>query len=477
MHRPLALGLLACALVVAAAFVAVRALEGPPSVEIATSAALETRAEDVRLAGVAERSVPERASVPGVAPNLPRRADWFGHEVPVQDTGLTTIASPTFAGGIVEVRVVRDEDGEPIAGARVVLGVDRFAADEDARSASTDGHGFALFTGVDEGTSTVVASADGRAEAWSPAHVSREKPRVEVELRASIERAYVVHLVDPLGRPFRAEDWRLARVDADRIGILAAKGCSTVGREIEPRVASRQRATSAADGHGPYSWHLRVTGASSGCVHAVLHDVVIGAAAYDERASVVAIPVDVDAIGGALAPVVVRVLDEVTRAPIAGAGITFGDELGSRVDVRTDATGRVDLGRLHLKSRHVVVSAAGHGAVRMRIPRPTVEELAVRLPPGRRIAGRVLESDGGPSARAQVDLRGPDVHLVASAARRARTDFDGSFAFDDVPPAAFELVVTRDVGRRRRAVEPPQVATADCTSHDAYGIEIRRPAR
>lgn len=99
--------------------------------------------------------------------------------------------------------------------------------------------------------------------------------------------------------------------------------------------------------------------------------------------------------------------------------------------------------------RHsVVVRAPGHEPLFVDLPGVEpgeVLEHELRLTPGARLAGRVLDEHGEPLADARVLLEpaGGDRH-DPRAARTVRNGSDGGFAFADVAPGAWSLRAERD---------------------------------
>lgn len=142
-----------------------------------------------------------------------------------------------------------------------------------------------------------------------------------------------------------------------------------------------------------------------------------------------------------------RVLDAVTKAPIADAEV--GEGWTFRRSVRTDADGRFAFEGFALEGVYdVAVRARGYGGGRKTVRKPNEpfpESIEVELHPGRAIVGRVVDAEAKPVADAYVAAVGYDwggSHDWLGA----RSGADGSFRIDSLTAAMHHALVVRKDG-------------------------------
>ncbi len=138
-----------------------------------------------------------------------------------------------------------------------------------------------------------------------------------------------------------------------------------------------------------------------------------------------------------------RVLDDRGR-PIAGARVADGTqgltslEYGWRAD--TDAEGRFHIHLPRGKSVKLTVQARGYQPATQEVAadpdHPTVE---FRLPPGKRLRGRVIDPRGRPIAGAQLNI--PSIPVHKGIFFNQFTDDQGCFEWDSAPaePVVFQI--------------------------------------
>lgn len=453
MSRVLWLAALACAIGALGLVLLVRdtSSAGPAGPESdAVSPAVERSSID--LVHPTATPVVERAPIAAAAPTPAARTP---------DADLVEEPEmPPFDGGTIEVRVVRDEDGAPLAGASVEL-----AYYGGSASAISDAAGLALFTDVPEDRCRVVARAAQRAEAHATVPISRFKPRASIEVRVSVARTLVVRLVDPAGAPFRAEAWGIERGVARRIGIELARDCGAIGADSSPIGAPLHRARSLEPMAGSPAWSLEIRGPGDACVQAVLADRIIGATPLDPAATEVAVRIDVDAARDAFVSLVVRVIDARTGAPIEHALVGYGEARPADTGPRTGPDGRARPELVPARAVGVWAGAKGYAPEIVVLAEPIPAEALVRLRPGRRIRGRVVDFGGAPIAGAYVDAAADGGKSASTT--RVTTAKDGAFELVDVRPARFRL---RAVFESEVSPEPVAV---DCTERDASEVELR----
>ncbi len=400
-------------------------------------------------------------------------------ERPIRHPGLGQsfhVALPTFRDGVVQVFVVRDEDSAPISGAEVRMDSgDSYwdLEEEDTRTATTDSGGATAFSGVRKGFTRLTAAAVGRATATRDVWLDGDSPIAIAEIRLLVQRELRVRLVDGQGRPFRAEEWGLAEEHAALLEISISSRCGTVGQHFDPVDAPGHVARSTEQDIGPNTWRLEIHGGGEVCVHAVLGDTVVGVEALAVNAAELAIRIDPAAIDRALAPVVVRVLDDVSGTPIVGARVEFHTGSSKPIVVSTGEDGRAQAD-LALSSNVVAtVRCADRAPVTVTIQRPPPPEFVVRLPIGRRITGRIVDPDGKAIAGARVFLRDWESQPVDGKRATGRSAADGSFALADLAADRYEVRAQTFASKGAALVRGSE--RVDCRYGNARGVVVVLP--
>lgn len=474
MPRFLWLGLVACAACLIAAIVFVLGDEPLGAAEFVHEPAAGVSQSDAPVLADSEPAAPTPRAVIEVerepTSTEPVRRGSGGYKV---TSGSVHFEPPApFEAGVIEVHVVRDEDGGPIAGAEVQLvsasGWNWENADD--RIATTDASGTTTFTGVREGPAEITASVKGRAVGKATLRIHRDEPEVAAEVRLPVRREALVHLLDALGRPFRAQDLNLAHEHAALLGIALSGSCGSLGQRFESIGAPQFTARSTGLGDQTHSWRLEIRGGGPACVHAILGDTIVGVEPIPLDANEVAIRVDANALDSALKHVVVRVLDETNDAPIEGANVEFRGGVSNPLTLTTDAAGLVRT-RLALSGEvPTFVRAAGRVSALVKISNPPPPEFVVRLGVGRKISGRVVDQDGGPLVGVRVQLRDKRASMGSPTTSTAA---DGTFALEGL--AATEFVVLADKLNASGGAKTRGTAQADCRAGDATGVEITIP--
>ncbi|GEM_PF-6003656 len=366
---------------------------------------------------------------------------------------------PRFESGVIEVRVVSDDDGRPLAGVQVAL------AYETPEVQTAGSGGTVVFTNVVEGPASLSAILAGRARAAGEAWITRESPHASVELRLAVEREVVVHLRDPRGLAFDPTAWQVDRAAPNRIGIRLDSRCGRMGSTFDAVDVLRYGARSAEQDLGPFTWRVRIQRTADVCVHALMDDVIIGVERLDPAATELEVRLDPSTIEAVLAPVLVRVLAAGSDAPIAGAQIEFQGGAGHS-GLRRGLDGRARVLTASAPSRELVVTARGYTTARLSLSRPYPPESVVRLPVGRHIAGRVLDQNGAPLALARLELRGT-AELDETPPKFMTSSKSGDFQFRDVAAREYRILATFSGNR----VE----VNADCRERDVLGLELKIP--
>ncbi len=368
-------------------------------------------------------------------------------------TDVSIEREPRFESGVIEVHVVSDHDGRPLAGVEVAL-----ARDETPEVQTTGSGGTVVFTNVVEGRASLSAILVGHARAAGEASISRGSPHASVELRL------VVHLRDPRGLAFDPAAWQVDRPAARRIGIRLDSRCGGMGTAFDAVDVLRYGARSGEQGLGPFTWRVRIQRTSDVCVHALLDDVIIGVGLLDPAATELEVRLDPSAVEAVLAPVLIRVLEVGSEAPIAGAQIEFQGGAGHS-GLRAGLDGRARVSTASAPSRELVVTARGYATAKLTLSRPYPPESVERLPVGRRIAGRVFDLNGAPLATASLDLYAVKVDDTAPPVMRSGSGSRGGFEFESVP--AGEYRVQARYGSTRVEI------AADCRDRDVLGLDVK----
>lgn len=369
----------------------------------------------------------------------------------------------------LEVRVVRDEDGSPLAGAVVTTTHDAATAD-DPRTTGADG--IARWSRVDAQRWNVIASADGRASANAGARAMPGEPTTRVELRLALQRDVRVRLVDARGADVSPAVLGLDPDAAQGVGLALGAECGAPGERFDARGADAARSRPDSWNGKRFGWLLSIRGAGAGCVHVLLGDAVVVAEPLPAGARELAIPVDRAAFERVVTPLVVRVAAEAGRAPVEGAEVLVTRTYGAPRTLRTDADGTARIDGFTAGDCTVRATAPGFAPASVRASRPFADDVLVLLRPGHVVAGVVLDADGRSAAGVALSAyAGTDLGQVASPVGRTRSGPDGRFAFD--PIAGVEILLCLD----EFGIDRGYVPKRENLSKSSQIVDIRRDAR
>lgn len=391
---------------------------------------------------------------------------------PVANSRPAAVEQFSRRNGSASFRVVRAEDGAPIAGLRVELkhGETFFAA--PGQSQRTDAEGLARFERLEPGAWEATAIADGRSPGIATVVVPPGAASELVEIRLHLPREVLVRLVDAHGADIDPADYGLDATKEVGIAIALGATCGSVGSAFEAGGVPSYRTRWLRSRATPLRWTLELKGAGACCVHAVLGPTVIAAAPLDDWAREVALVVDRDVWLAAYTPVVVRVVGAADGLPIAGAHVTFGCAVARSVRCETDAEGRARAEKLLCGEIDLTVGAPGHALAKSTLTRPVQGEHVVRLQIARRIAGVLLDQDGAPLGRGIVGVYASVMEGPNDALYSARTEADGSF---EAVGLAQTLYVLRMQPWGVTSWPRPglEFTTVDCTDGDVAGAVVR----
>lgn len=384
-----------------------------------------------------------------------------------------------FQSGVIEVRVVHDEDGTPFDGVRVSLTPALLDAVRPAKG-TTDAQGVAVFEGLTDTYWDVLAEAEGCVAMRGGAPIQPEHPNASVEVRLAMQRDVLVRLVDAAGRDLSAADIGLAAEDAGNLALVLGASCSIPGERYVLTGAPAHRSRSASSAAAPFRWQLEIRGRGTACVHVLLGDVVLAAEPLDPRASEALVRIDPAVIRGAVTPIGVRVVTTRGEVPVEGARVRFEGPRRKVVDRLTDKEGRASFDGLVVGSLTLRVAAEGFAPASVSVQRPVEGEVLVRLEVARSIAGVVLDQDGRPMARAVVGIYRPNpagVSRTVAPSELAITELDGTFRFVNVHGGEYVVGVGGQSadGRRvlpERDARAIDAAYAECSEGDVLGLVL-----
>ncbi len=320
--------------------------------------------------------------------------------------------SETVAPGKVAGRVVREDDGRPVAGAEVRMLRRGWYTGQRPRLTKTDARGGFAFDAVPRGEYVVLCFHDGLASRsrryqGDVVTVRRDESTrpVVLKMRPAVSLRVKV-LAQPDGKPIAGARVRLTWTDTDRDHFTDAKGEAVV-RSLTPE-----------------TWRLEVS-AKDRAAEVRDFSLVSGESVSTEFTL---------SQGGAVEG---HVRDEEGR-PLLGVGVNVNRaaEAGPSDYVKTDVEGRFRFDNLHLnEGLHLYADKPGYVPLRKEFH---VDEAGGRLarvdiqltkrPRGGSVAGVVTDSAGRPVAGAEVVNQGNGTADV----RRSKTDAQGKFRIDDV---------------------------------------------
>jgi|GEM_PF-6729406 len=340
--------------------------------------------------------------------------------------------------GAFEVLVVREEDESPIVGA-TVWG-ERGTASEDLGARITGADGRARWNDLAERALAIEATAPGCTTAsvrlaFDPVFTAR--PFV---VRLPAQRDVRVRLVDADGMDATPETLGFDPFWSPNLTLGLAAECSGVGQRFDTRGAPTHRTHTDATSENALAWRIEIRGKDATCVHLLLGDVVLAAMPLDPRATELAIRVEREDMHRWLDPIVVRVLEESTRAPVRGAEVLIAPHPYRDSRRTCDDAGLVRFEDLLAGEFQFTVTARGFASESVRVRRPIAGRIEVLLDVGHGVDGVVLDPDG--AAKSGVVLVAYDAAELGRTARALQTvtsDVAGRFAFHALP--AEEVVV------------------------------------
>lgn len=374
----------------------------------------------------------------------------------------------------VDVLVVCDEDGRPLAGADVHCSAGEFDPSEAVKS---DADGRVRFEKPVHDVYVIEARADGCMPARTAVRLAPGARSCEAVVRLAFRRDVLVRVVDPSGRELVRGAHGFDEKSVHEIGIAVARACTRPGGRF-PGVDGPPHRARRDDAKDACAWRLEIHGREAVSVHALIGDVVLACEDIDAWREELVLRIDAAALRGASDAVLVRVVDEGANA-VVGARVVFRRVGGEVVERVTDRDGRARVDALLAGQVVVEVDAAGYGRWKETLRRPIDVEVLVALQAGRRIAGVALDQDGAPLPRARVLLYSAEEagsSKVPPLLARTDSALDGTFEFSERRPGRYAVAIDAGgtFGRLPRVEEwGPSVASADVRHGDALGLVLR----
>lgn len=396
-------------------------------------------------------------------------------------SGATTSEPSILGHASLRVLVVRDEDGEPFAGARVTLrapGFGRrhggsFDLTRSPPGATTDASGAARFDALESGSWTVIADAPGHAASEAKVSIRRSMEVPDLVLRLAVQRTIVVSLVDPAGRDLDAAACGLDPEQSTHVALELASACWSPA----PVDARRSKAIERTGGEdAPFRWTVELLGRAPACVQVRLGDTILAAEMARPDIGELALRVRPAQFAALLAPIGVRVVSGDDERPVANA-LVLARGSGGRPGTshRTDDDGRALVVPRFAKGPEIVVTVPGFATVHAPLQRPDGGDLVVRIGPGRRIVGVLRDELGAPVAQATIALHavGADGAVASADTALVKSSREGRFRFEDVEPGAYAVGVS-GAPRASASALPSGFVLVDCGAHDVVDVEIVR---
>lgn len=425
--RFLALGLLALVLVLVGMWFAIvpRPAESPDvpaPVAVATTAPASAILSD--FAAVQDT----RTSEPVVSAN----------SAPEADANTPTQPRPSD-GDAFEVHVVRDEDDQPIVGARTLF--DDPSLPGLLPDQLTNAQGIAHWKLRGNRDWVVYVVAPGRVSVSQG--VSKEAGSVTLRMR--LIREIVVRLVDESGAAYSPGDLGLEPRAGNAIGLIVGESCGVPGMSLDTVHAVPARASQRSWGEARFSWTLVLNSTDSACVHAVIDDRILASQWIAPSTSEVALTIPRDEIDRFAAPFVVRALSAHDGRALEDVDVVVRTASGLVALGRTDSAGRARFDGVLAAEFDVDASGAGNERTSKHVVRPLDGEVIVHLKTGRMIRGVLVDQTGLPFDETNLSLyRVSQAGSTALRLAEVKTDADGMFAFSGVPLEAVVLIPARN---------------------------------
>ncbi len=466
MRRPSLILLAACCLAVALALFAL-----PIASKSDASGAEPTPPIASGSTATRELLEPERGAHPPRDPAATVASGAYRPDFP--GPGAPSAAPPVPTPGLLRGRVVRDEDGEPIAGVLVDASLadagqptESFAAGPAVSWATTNAAGeFGCLIPAD-GRWTVQASTLGRDPVTRDVLVRERTPEEFVELRMSSLRVLAVRLVDARGAPASAAALGLDPLFEDRVRVVLAERCVAPGAVVPTSSLLPLRARAA----GTFAWTVEAAGAAGRCLCVALGDAVIAAHLLTRGETEVALRIDAADVALAMGSCAIEAVDERTGTPVAGGTVRMILPGGVALERVLDAAGRASIRSCPRGEARIEVLADGFAPGERRVAVPGDAVHVIRLQPARRLAGVVLDASGAPAARVQVYLRRPE---SADPLRSAISDASGAFEFQRLAPGDYVVGFRGSAGSHQRGPTPASEQPVSLRGADVEGLVLR----
>lgn len=369
-----------------------------------------------------------RTSEPVVSPN----------PAPEADANTPTPSMPSD-GDAFEVHVVRDEDDQPIVGARTLF--DDPSLPGLPPDQLTNAQGIAHWNLRGNRDWVVYVVAPGRVSVSQG--VSKEAGSVTLRMR--LVREIVVRLVDESGAAYSPGDLGLDPRAGNAIGLIVGESCGVPGMSLDTVHAVPARASQRSWGEVRFLWTLVLNSTDSACVHAVIDDRILASQWIAPSTSEIALTIPRDEIDRFAAPFVVRALSAHDGSALEDVDVVVRTASGLVALGRTDSAGRARFDGVLAAEFDVDASGVGNERTSKHVVRPLDGEVIVHVKTGRVIRGVLVDQTGLPFDETNLSLyRVSQAGSTALRLAEVKTDADGMFEFSGVPLEAVVLIPARN---------------------------------
>lgn len=322
-------------------------------------------------------------------PDVPRTAASEPLESASREPALRTEAAS--GPGTVEVRVVRAEDGSPIADAEVLVAP--FGPWDHLPRIRTGRDGTVVQSGLILGQWTARAVAVDRSERVEFVTLTHANSQASVVLKLPYlvrEREVHVRLVDELGQLATSGSPGIGPGIANMLRVAFGPECASPGSAY-----SGNRSAGYADlgrSTAALQWTIPLRSDRPVCVHLLLADRVVGARELlGGQTEVEFLVQDLSLVTGSCEVILVNDLDD---SPMPGVQLSVDPGSNTTWTLTSDVEGRVRIGRLPLGQATFTASAPGFATARRKVQIPMSAPLVLRLGAPRRLQGVVLDASG-----------------------------------------------------------------------------------
>lgn len=396
-------------------------------------------------------------------------------------------AAPEFRSWrITPVRVVRDEDDTPIAGAEVMLSYPQ--GDDTVVVKTTDESGTAefetafledcTFRATVDGRGTTSESFRGKSGVAHGLRIPRKTLSGPVELRMYAFGDVLVRLVDDDGRDLREDSPGLDARTSAGLRVRLVEATPQFGDSAPARERIEGSSVREADPAFPFQWRLQMRGGDQRNVIVLLGSIVLAVQPIAPSTRAVAVCIRRDALDRLLAPIVVRVVGDADGVPMPGVAVTYTNEGRPKVMQRTDEHGLARFARYAGGAGTLTIASPGFVTDRHPVNQVIEGDLVLRLRAGRMISGVLLDAKGVALSNKIVSLLPFETSPSkdgSAAVMDTSTLRNGVFRFTGVDPGRYRVAAGAIGLDKNRAESSSDVVHVDCRMEDQRGVVLRKP--